>query len=313
MNVKAKGVVCAAVSAVSYGLNPLCALYLYRDGMNAGSVLFYRFAFAALLLGLLMAVQRKSFRLTPHEGLVLTVLGLIFAVSSLTYFVSFHYIAAGIAATIVFMYPVLVALIMALCFKERLSGPMLLAIALTLLGIGLLYRGDGAGGLSPVGVGLALVSALTYALYIVVVNRSTLVMSSVKLTFYALLVCLMAIALFSLATGAPLQGLPTPRAWCFALLLGLVPTVISLVTMAVAIRCIGSTPTAILGALEPVTALVVGVAVFSEVFTPVQGLGIGAILLAVFLVIAGKSVRRPVLLSRVLRAGRFVWKHWRWR
>lgn len=313
MNVKAKGVVCAAVSAVSYGLNPLCALYLYRDGMNAGSVLFYRFAFAALLLGLLMAVQRKSFRLTPHEGLVLTVLGLIFAVSSLTYFVSFHYIAAGIAATIVFMYPVLVALIMALCFKERLSGPMLLAIALTLLGIGLLYRGDGAGGLSPVGVGLALVSALTYALYIVVVNRSTLVMSSVKLTFYALLVCLMAIALFSLATGAPLQGLPTPRAWCFALLLGLVPTVISLVTMAVAIRCIGSTPTAILGALEPVTALVVGVAVFSEVFTPVQGLGIGAILLAVLLVIAGKSVRRPVLLSRVLRAGRFVWKHWRWR
>lgn len=313
MNVKAKGVVCAAVSAVSYGLNPLCALYLYRDGMNAGSVLFYRFAFAALLLGLLMAAQRKSFRLTPHEGLVLTVLGLIFAVSSLTYFVSFHYIAAGIAATIVFMYPVLVALIMALCFKERLSGPMLLAIALTLLGIGLLYRGDGAGGLSPVGVGLALVSALTYALYIVVVNRSTLVMSSVKLTFYALLVCLMAIALFSLATGAPLQELPTPRAWCFALLLGLVPTVISLVTMAVAIRCIGSTPTAILGALEPVTALVVGVAVFSEVFTPVQGLGIGAILLAVLLVIAGKSLRRPVLLSRVLRAGRFVWKHWRWR
>ncbi len=313
MRVKLKGYLYGAVAAVSYGLNPLCALFLYEEGLTAGSVLFYRFAFAAVLLAGLMAVQRKSFRLTLHEAGVLSLLGVIFAVSSLTYFVSFHYIAAGIAATLIFMYPVMVALIMSLCFKERLPAVMKVAIVLTLCGIVLLYRGDGAGGLSPVGVGLALVSALTYALYIVVVNRSSLVMSGVKLTFYALLVCLAVITLFAVSTGEPLQPLPSLRAWLFAFLLGLVPTVVSLVTMAVAIRCIGSTPTAVIGALEPVTALVIGVAVFSERFSLVQGVGVAAILLAVTLVVAGKSLRRPPVMMRVLRAGRFVWKHWRWR
>ena len=292
MNNQVKGYACAAAAAVSYGLNPLCALFLYQDGLTAGSVLFYRFAFAAALLALLLLVQRKSFRVTAHEAAVLAVLGLLFAVSSITYFVSFHYIAAGVASTIVFMYPVMVALIMALFFHERLTRPMLAAIVLTLGGIGLLYRGDGSGSLSPAGVGLALVSALTYALYIIVVNRSRLVMSGVKLTFYALLVCLAGIALFALCSGEPLQPLPSAHAWFFALLLGLVPTVVSLVTMAVAIRCIGSTPTAVMGALEPVTALAVGTLVFSEPFGASQAAGVGAILLAVTAVVAGRSLRR---------------------
>ena len=313
MNNQVKGYACAAAAAVSYGLNPLCALFLYQDGLTAGSVLFYRFAFAAALLALLLLVQRKSFRVTAHEAAVLAVLGLLFAVSSITYFVSFHYIAAGVASTIVFMYPVMVALIMALFFHERLTRPMLAAIVLTLGGIGLLYRGDGSGSLSPAGVGLALVSALTYALYIIVVNRSRLVMSGVKLTFYALLVCLAGIALFALCSGEPLQPLPSAHAWFFALLLGLVPTVVSLVTMAVAIRCIGSTPTAVMGALEPVTALAVGTLVFSEPFGASQAAGVGAILLAVTAVVAGRSLRHSPVVGRVLRAGRYVWKHWRWR
>ena len=313
MNTQAKGYACAAVAAVSYGLNPLCALFLYAAGLTAGSVLFYRFVFAAVLLALLQVARRKSFRLTAHEAGVLAVLGLLFAVSSITFFVSFHYIAAGVASTIVFMYPVMVAVVMALFFHERLTRPMQAAIVLTLCGIGLLYSGDGSGFLSPAGVGLALVSALTYALYIIVVNRSRLVMSGIKLTFYALLVCLAGIALFAFCCGEPLQPLPTARAWFFALLLGLVPTVVSLVTMAVAIRCIGSTSTAVIGALEPVTALAVGTLVFSEPFGAAQAAGVSAILLAVTSVVAARSLRRPAVVGRVLRAGRYVWKRWRWR
>ena len=126
----------------------------------------------------------------------------------------------------------MVAVIMALFFKERLSGVTVFSILLALSGIALLYRGDSSVGLNTTGVLLVLVSALTYALYMVVVNRSSIVMSSIKLTFYVLLVCMAAIALqASLGSHTPLQPLTTPRMWFFSIMLALVPTVISLFTL----------------------------------------------------------------------------------
>ena len=135
---KTKGAIYGCISAVSYGLNPLCAKALYAEGVNTNTVLFYRFAFGVAILGLMMLASRQSFRLTRREGLVLTLLGALFAFSSITYFISFHYLSAGVAATLVFAYPVMVAIIMALFFRERLGWPSLLAIALTVGGIALL-------------------------------------------------------------------------------------------------------------------------------------------------------------------------------
>ena len=129
-------------------------------------------------------------------------------------------------ATLVFAYPVMVAIIMALFFRERLGWPSLLAIALTVGGIALLYQGDDGKPISLPGFVIVMVSALAYALYIVVVNRSRIVMSSVNLTFYAMLVCLLCIALFSLIDHQPLTLLQSPKEWIYAALLGLVPTVV---------------------------------------------------------------------------------------
>lgn len=306
MNTKVKGTILGIVSAVSYGTNPLGALYLYREGLNSSSVLFYRFLFAVIILAGIMLVQRQSFALTRKELKNLCTLGLLFAVSSLTFYTSFHYIDAGIAATMLFVYPIMVAVIMALFFKERISKVTLFSIALALSGIALLYRGGSGAGISTTGVVLVLVSALTYALYMVVVNQSAIVMSSIKLTFYVLLVCMVAIALQSgLGNGTQLQPLTTPRMWLFSLMLGLVPTVISLVTMTLAVHAIGSTPTAIMGALEPLTAVVIGVTLFGEAFTPRLGIGIVMILTAVLLIIASKSLpvhKAMTKLGHLLRA-----------
>ena len=135
MNTKVKGTIFGIVSAVSYGTNPLGALYLYQEGLSSSSVLFYRFLFAVLILAGIMLVQRQSFALSRKElktTRYLRVLGLLFAVSSLTFYTSFHYMDAGIAATILFVYPIMVAVIMALFFKERLSGVTLFSILLAL-------------------------------------------------------------------------------------------------------------------------------------------------------------------------------------
>ena len=290
MSTKVKGTILGIVSAVSYGTNPLGALYLYREGLNSSSVLFYRFLFAVIILAGIMWVQHQSFKLSRKELKILATLGILFAVSSLTFYTSFHYLDAGIAATILFVYPIMVAVIMALFFKEHLSGVTIFSILLALSGIALLYRGGSNVGLNTTGVVLVLVSALTYALYMVVVNRSSIVMSSIKLTFYVLLVCMAAIALqASLGSHTPLQPLTTPRMWFFSIMLALVPTLISNLTLILAVKHIGSTTTAVLGCMEPLTAVVMGILFLGESCSRVQAWGIGIILVAVTTVIVARN------------------------
>lgn len=207
---------------------------------------------------------------------------------------------AGIASTILFIYPIMVALIMAFFFRERISMITTLSIFLALSGIAMLYSGGDNGPLSGVGVVLVLVSALTYALYIIVVNRADLKMSSFKLTFYVLLFCILTIVGNAFASNNPnnsIQLLTTTSAWSYAIMLAIVPTVISLVTMAIAVKLIGSTPTAIMGALEPLTAVVIGVTIFNEVLTLHLMIGILMILFAVILIISADSIKQSKLFS----------------
>jgi len=315
INNQVKGALCGCISAVSYGTNPIFAKYLYMDGCSASCVLFYRFFFGSLLLALLMVGQRRSFSVTRQECLVLGSLGLIFAVSSLTYFLSFYYMSAGVAATLVFAYPVFVALIMAVFFHERLKWPSVLAIFLTLGGILLLYKGDAAHPIAWEGIVFILISALTYALYIIVINRSGVVMSSIKLTFFAMFFCLLFLIIYSVAfpSTGEIQLLTGLWDWTMAVMLGLFPTVISLVFMAMAVKLIGSTSTAIMGALEPVTATLFGCLLFAEVITPRVGAGIVLILLSVILIILDPRLRRALSSIHVIRKGRIFSRHTQWK
>lgn len=314
MNGKLRGSICGIIAAITYGTNPLGALFLYKEGIRPASVLFYRFSLAAILLACLMIIQRKSFRVTRQELKVLTTLGMLFAISSLTFFISFKHIDAGIAATMLFIYPVIVAVIMAVFFKEKVTAATVLSILFALTGIGLLYKGEGGIALDTLGVVLVLVSSLTYALYIIVVNKSPVMMSSIKLTFYVLLFCAAGIVLYSFCDPANrLQMLATPTAWMFASMLALLPTVISLVLMVIAVHEVGSTPTAIMGALEPLTAVVIGITVFHEALTPRLAIGILLILASVILIILGKSFHPHIMTKAFGKVRKVIARHWRWK
>ena len=203
---------------------------------------------------------------------------------------SYNYMDAGIASTILFVYPVLVAIIMAVVFKEKVSPITMFSIALAFVGISMLCKSPGGQPLSLVGITFVFLSSLSYAIYIVGVNRSSLKdMPIAKLTFYVLLFGL-SVYVVRLQFCTELQVIPTPMLWINAVSLAVFPTVISLVTMTKAIHYIGSTPTAILGALEPVTALFFGVLVFGEQLTPRIILGILMVITAVTLIIGGKSL-----------------------
>lgn len=149
------GSVCGILAAVCYGTNPLGALNLYHEGMATGSVLFYRFGLAWLIIAAVMAVRRESVRVSKKEFAVVTVLGVLFTFSSLTLYVSFRMMAAGVASTILFTYPVMTAVIMALFFKERITWQTVTALVLSVAGVGLLYWTGGATGKLPIWGGSA--------------------------------------------------------------------------------------------------------------------------------------------------------------
>ena len=292
MNKKLVGTLCAIGAAVCYGTHPLGALNLYAEGMNTPSVLFYRFGLAWLIIAGVMAVKavsrRESLRVTGRELRTLLALGILFIGSSLTLYLSFHHMPAGVASTILFTYPVMTAVIMVLFFRERVRLGIVLSLVFSLVGVLLLYWGDTGGTLSLLGVVLVLVSALTYALYIIVVDKSPLAMSSFKINFFVLFCCAAGMALFALLSGQPLMLPPTPRAWLWVGWLAVVPAIMALVMMVYAAKYLGSTPTAILGALEPTTAVLIGILVFGEPFGPRLMVGIVLILVAVILVVLGK-------------------------
>ncbi len=290
MNLKAKGYILGVIAAATYGMNPLFALPLYKAGMNPDSVLFLRYLFAIPVLGIMIKARGRDFKLKRKEIVPLIIMGLLISLSSLTLFQSYNYMEAGIASTLLFVYPIMVALIMAFVFKERLTLQTIVCILLALGGIGLLYKGDDGTTLNLTGVILVVISALSYAIYIVAVNRPLLKdIATLKLTFYVLLFG-MTLFLVRVDFGMSLRVVDTWYLWGNLIALAIFPTAVSFLCTTQAIQYIGSTPTAILGALEPLTAVFFGVTVFGESFTMRLACGILMIVSAVTLIIAGSNV-----------------------
>lgn len=300
MNNKVKGYILGTVAAATYGMNPLFALPLYAGGMDADSVLFFRYLFAIPILGAMIKMRGRSFAIQPRPALALVAMGIMMAFSSLFLFQSYNYMDAGIASSLLFVYPVMVAVMMACVFHERLTIITILCMALALGGIGLLYNGENGVTLSLTGTIMVFLSALTYAVYIVFINRSRLnSLPTVKVTFYVLLFGWVVFAIRLIASGT--IALPAQwYLWGNLVALAIFPTAISLLCTTRAIQYIGSTPTAILGALEPVTAVIIGITVFGEKLTPRSATGIVLIIVAVTLVVAGGSVGKHLMRLRKL-------------
>ena len=300
MNAKAKGYILGSIAAASYGMNPLFALPLYKAGMDPDSVLFFRYLFAIPLLGIMIKARGRSFKIQRKETFPLIIMGLLVALSSLTLFLSYNYMAAGIASTLLFVYPIMVALIMAMVFKEKLALQTIVCMLLALGGIGLLYKSEDGSTLSLIGTLLGFASSLSYAIYIVGINQTSLKnVATLKVTFYVLLFGLSLFVARLLYSGV----LNTPDQWYLwanLLALAVFPTAISFLCTTGAIQYIGSTPTAILGALEPVTAIFFGIAVFGESLTVRESFGLVMIIVAVTFVIAGGNITSQLVRFRKL-------------
>ena len=291
MNVKTKGVVSGIVGEAAYGINPLFALPLYALGWSSDNVLFYRYLIAIFIYGFWVCFHKQiSLKITLKEAGVLLPLGLLFSVSSVTLFSSYNYMDAGIASTLLFVYPIMVAIIMTMFFKEKMTLHTLLSIIFTSWGVWLLYNGKTDERLNSTGIILVFFSALSYALYMVAIKKVPVLqnMNDAKLTFYVIVFgWLLFVGL--VLKGQGVVAVKTPfEAGCL-IGLAIFPTIVALETITVAIRLIGPTVTAVLGAFEPLTALVIGVFIFNEQMTFRILCGIVLILSAVTCVVVASE------------------------
>ena len=258
------------ITGITYGLNPLFAKPLMNAGASTEAILFFRYGIAVILLGAYLLLKKENFRITLKQAGVLLSLGLLYTASSTFLFEAYKYIASGLATTLVFLFPAMVAIIMVF-LKVVPSWPVWLSIAATFAGVMIMTGGAGAEKVNPLGVWFSIASAFVYALFIVIINKSKVISSipNSLLTFYALLTGTFFFIGRCLFSGADLTaGIDGGMAWCNLIGLAVLPTIVSTASLAVATRNIGATKASVLGVFEPITAILVGTMVFGEALTP---------------------------------------------
>lgn len=284
---KFKGFLYGIVASSTFGLLPLFTLPVMGEGLTTFSILSYRMLFASILVAVLMLIGRVSFATNLKELRWFAVLGFLYYGSAALLFQAYGGMASGLATTLHFMYPVSVTVIMALVYKQRPSVVTICAIILSLVGVALLCLRESSTGVSSLlSVFLVLLSGVCYAVYLVLVStvRRINQQNSQKLTFYVLM---FSGAFFMLSTlqGGGLQIIPSASAGINLLLMATLPTLLSNLALVRSVKNIGSTLTSVLGAMEPLTAIIVGILVFDESLRGLMIVGIILILVSVSLIV----------------------------
>ncbi|ADX68462.1 DMT family transporter [Weeksella virosa] len=290
---KMKGYALGIISAVSYGLIPIFILPIKQTNFSLDTTLFYRFFISALLLLPVLWYKKENLKITPKELYVVVLLGLSYALSSEFLFMGYDLLSPGITSTILFIYPVFVALIMFLVFKEKLNRLTVLSLILAFSGVLTLSLKNNSFEINFPGLIVVLLSAFFYALYILIVNQTKIKLSGFKLTFFSFLFTSLYFLVKAKFLGDSLL-LPNVNMLINFVVFAFVTTLISSLALVFAIKYIGSTPTAILGALEPVVAVAVSVLMFNEVLTINLIIGITLIIIAVIVNIISDSRKAKV-------------------
>ena len=262
-----KGYLFALVSALTYGMIPLFMIPLKKlDFFSVDTALFYRFLIAAILiLGYLVFYQKESVKINLKEGFVLSILGLFYALSAEFLFIAYDFLSPGIASTIFFIYPIMVALILGIFFKEKITLATTISLFIVVVGVGVLSIKDNFV-INYIGLFVSLLGALMYALYMIIVNKTKIKASGVKVSFYSMVFASLFFLVKTLVLGNNV-AIPSLKIGTHLALFSLITTALSVVSLVYAIKYIGSTPTAIMGAVEPVVAVMISVGLFGEALT----------------------------------------------
>ncbi len=274
-----KGYIMVIVSAVIYGCMPLMAKYIYADGVNPTTLVLLRNLLALPSLGALSLIQSKTLKVDikklPYVGL-LAAFGC--CITPLLLFSSYNHIASGTATVIHFIYPAAVVLGVWIVSRKRPAASVLLSVMLCVVGIALFY--NPSEGFNLTGGALALISGLTFAFYIILLQRfDNTRINGFLFSFYIALSSAVIMLVYALITNT--LALPqTLTGWALCLLFATAVTTGAVVLFQQGTFIIGGERASILSTLEPITSLIIGFAVFHE------ALGIKSIIGSIFVILA---------------------------
>ena len=293
------GIFYAVISSMSFGFSPLFSLALIAAGLTDFDILSYRWLIAGLVLMIYAFAKGKTLRLNSFdEAWKILLLSALRAITSVTLLIGYVNISSGIAATLNFMYPVIVTLTMVIFFGERRSVIDYFAILASIFGVYLLASGDSIvahGGNTKLGLICSLISAFSFAAYYIVMKQVKAdKIEVVKFTTWIMMLSAVYFILCAFIFNGKLTIITDVRSWLNALGLGLWATMVSNITGVKGIRRIGPTMTSILGALQPVTAVILGVLFLGEHLYLRSLIGISIILVAVSIIVLHQKNRKHI-------------------
>ena len=266
MNSQLRGVVNGIISGVSFGMIPLFSIPVIAAGMDNVSILVYRFLFGSAAMLAILLLRKTNMRVSLSELLRIVLLAFFYITTALATLECYKYLSSGIATALVYTDPIWCALIGLAFLGDKFSIKLTSSILLASLGVMMMtgvFSGDGT--FSMIGLLLGLASGLAYGIYLILVPRLKVKhIASLKLTFYVFFTGMWLLIAYSLMTNGGVEEVPDSSCWLDLALLGLIPTAISNICVTVSLKLIDSTIVAILGAFEPLTAMVVGVVILGE-------------------------------------------------
>lgn len=278
---KNQGVLFTILSAFIFGFTPILAKWTYDGGSNAINLTFLRAALALPVLYGLLKIRGISLKITKSELIHLLIVGSLGqALTTVTLYATYDYLSVGMATTLHFVYPAFVVLAGVIYYKEHWTKSKVLSLILAT--VGMLTFIDSSGQNSFFGISLAILSGVTYAFYILFIDKSGLKkMDSFKLTFYLSLVVTGCLLVYGGLTQALTVNL-TPTAWTLTLVISLLVTVGAVALLQIGIKLIGSTKASILCLFEPITSVAFSLILLNEQLSFLKLIGCLLILLSAY-------------------------------
>ena len=277
-----KGKLFLVLSAFFYGILPVFASVAYRGGINGVTLSFLRSFISVPVLYTMIRADKKSLHLTRkqvYDVIKLSVIG--GALPIVLLYLSYNFISTGLATTLHFVYPLVIVLLSAIIYREKMSRITLCAVLLVTIGIFMFT--DLNVNASKTGIIFALLSGIFYSFYVIYIDRSGLDrMDYIVLTFYIMLIMSVAIFIFGVVVGGISFDFK-PISWSMATIVSLVTTLGATPLLQMGIRYEGASTAGIISSVEPITTIILGAVFLGEIIGTGQIIGGALILFGVFL------------------------------
>ena len=266
-----KGYIYTAISAIIFGLMPLLTKIIIAKGATSLTIPFFRVFYVTIVLFFVLKIKKIDLRLEKRDWLSV-ILTSIFG-SGLTIIIlneSYNYVDTGIATSLHFLYPLFVAILCCFFYGEKIKKKQIISLSFALVGI-ICFMSKGNGSLF--GYFLAIASGLTYAFYLVKMDKTGLVkMNALKLSFYLALFTMLEIFTINLFMQEVVFKMDA-IAYGLLLVLALSSSFLATVLLQKGVLLLGSTRASFICLLEPVTSMIVGILFLGEALTLNKGLG----------------------------------------